>query len=927
MKPRSLSPSPSSILLAAAVIAGCLAAPSFAAASNPGTTELPDLPFEFYKLDNGLGVILLEDHSTPIVGVNIWYHVGSKNERPGRSGFAHLFEHMMFQGSEHQDDEYFGPLQKVGAQMNGSTAEDRTNYWEVVPRNHLERALLMESDRMGWLLPALTQEKLDNQRDVVLNERRQGEGRPYSVFWMNFNEMAYPKGHPYDHSVIGSPQDLKAATLEDVKDFFRTYYTPNNATLSIAGDFDSEQTKAWIEEYFGEIPPGPPVEEMKVWVPEVTQERRVRLEDRVKLPRVYYVWHTAPAYHPGDAELSLSGQILGRDKTGRLYQRLVHDTELAQDVSVRQDGGQISSTFVVTITLRPGTTIAQVEKVLDEELDRFRKSGPTDAELSRAQNSYESGFLERLQRVGGWGGKNDLLNRYNHYVGTPDYLRQDLSRYLDATPATVQEAFSRWIGAGRIVFEVHPVGHLAPAPAATVDRSVLPAGGPDPQFKVPELAHASLDNGLRIVVMEQNELPLVQARILFGSGATADPPALAGLCSLSADMLLEGAAGKNAVEFADALERLGSELRVSTTQDYTVLTLSSLHQNLDASLGLAADAVLRASFPAEEFAQERDHRILDIERESDDPNTIAEKVTRRVIYGDSNPYGRLAGGTAESVEAITLAEVRAFASSHFTPGNATLVVVGQVTPDEVYDLAERHLGGWQGAAPARTACPPPLKRTQREVYLVDKPGDSQSTISIAEPGVARNDPDWETIAVANRVLGGYFSSRLNLNLREDKGYTYGARSAFDASRDEGDFRMSGRVQTEVTAPAITEFLREFDDIQGPRPITEKELEAARSSIVLEYPARFETISEMAGALVNQIVNQLPEDELSVYPQRIEAVDLDAANAAAREYFHPDETAVIVVGDLAKIEEPIRELGLGPIHHLDAEGRDLDEQQP
>lgn len=881
--------------------------------------DLPDIPHEFYRLDNGLEVILHEDHSTPIVGVNIWYHVGSKNERPGRSGFAHLFEHMMFQGSEHQDAEYFGPLQSVGGLLNGSTSEDRTNYWELVPANHLERVLLMEADRMGWLLPAMTQEKFENQQDVVRNERRESEGRPYGIFWMNFNENFYPKGHPYDHSVIGIHEDLEAATLEDVKDFFRTHYTPNNATISIAGDFDPVETKAWIEKYFGPIPPGPPVEEVDIWIPEMTKEKRVVSEDEVQLTRIYFAWHSPPYYHDGDADLDLAAKVLGQGRTSRLYKRLVHQEKLAQDVSVFQGSQELSSAFIASVTVRPDADAARVEQVFDEEIARFRQEGPTSEELLRAKNDFEAGFIKGVQRIGSWGGKNDRLNRYNHHVGTPDYFRQDYERFTSRTGDTVRWAAERWLGPARMVYTIVPVGDLAPTQVADVDRTKLPEGAPEPEFTVPEIERETLDNGLEIAVMEHTELPLVEINLVLRGGLSADPGDLGGLADLSADMLLEGTKKRDKFEFESELEKLGTDLYVSTNDNYTVFALTTLEKHLDPSLELLAEAILLPAYPEKEFDLQKERRLVNIRREKDNPRTTSAKVTRRIIYGDGHPYCQIGTGTEESMNAITLSDVRNFAERHFTPGAATLVAVGDTNVKDLAKRVSRYFGKWSGEHSAEVAIPQPSDRSGRTVYLVDKPGDTQSTISIAHLGIPRNHPDWEKLYVANRVLGGFFSSRLNLNLREDKGYTYGVRSGTSAKIGVSAFSMTGRVQTEVTAPALVEFLKELEGIRAESPITQEELDFAKNNILMGYPREFETISQLAGAVTEQVVFGLPDDDLARYPKMIAEVDLDAANRIARDYFRPENVAIIVVGDVEKIEGTIRELELGSIRYADPDG--------
>ncbi len=894
-----------------------------ATAAAVPATELPDIPFEFYELENGLEVILHEDHSTPIVGINIWYHVGSKNEVAGRSGFAHLFEHMMFQGSEHQDNEYFGPLQSIGGTLNGSTSEDRTNYWEIVPSNHLERALMMEADRMGWLLPAMTQEKFENQQDVVRNERRQSEGTPYSSFWLNVNEHFYPKGHPYDHSVIGIHEDLENATLEDVKNFFRKYYIPNNATLSIAGDIDPEQTKKWVESYFAPIPPGEPVAEVSTWVPQMATEKRVRAEERVQLTRMNYLWHSPPLYHDGDADLDLAANALGGGRTSRLYRRLVHETKLAQSVHASQGSQQLSSIFSIDVTLSPGADREKLERIIDEEIAKFAAEGPTRDELERAKNGFEAGFIRGIQRIGSWGGINDRLNRYNHHVGTPDYFRQDHARYMSRTQDSVREAFARWAGPGRMIMTIEPFSEGRAVEIADVDRTTMPEGGETPVFDVPELSRTRLASGLELVVMEHSELPLVRLDLVFGSGTATDPLDRSGLCDLATSMLMEGTKKHDKFEFENELDFLGTNMNVWTDVDRSVVTVSTLSKHLGTSLDLLAEALTTPTLPEGEFDDAKDRRIVNLARESDDPQIVAAKVGRKLMYGADHPYGRLGTGTIETMEAISLEDVRSFLDTHITPGNATLIAVGDVSIQDLEKRVERALGQWKGAAPPPLALPKPEKRGERTVYLIDKPGDTQSTITISHFGLPRNHPDWEKVFVANRVLGGFFSSRLNLNIREDKGFSYGVYSFTAERKGTSMFVMGGRVQSEVTGPALVEFMKEFDGVAGGKPLTDGELEFAKNSILLGYPREFETVNQLAGALNDQVVYDLPDDELARYAERIAAADLDTVNEIAQAYYRPDDVAVMVVGDLSKIEESVRELDLGPIRYVDREGNLLD----
>ena len=913
---------PAPLRVLASVLVGLLATTAALAARPEKQSPIPHLDVSMYRLPNGLGVIFHEDHSTPIVGVNIWYHVGSGAERPGRTGFAHLFEHMMFQGSGHQDGEYIEEVQGMGGFVNGSTNEDRTNYLEVIPKSRLESVLLLEADRMGWLLDAMTDEKLANQKDVVRNERRESEGRPYSVFWLELNENFYPKGHPYDHSVIGAHEDLANATLDDVKDFFRTNYTPNNATLCLSGDFDPAQAKEWIEKYFGPIPSGPPVARVTAWIPEMEGEKRLHLQDRVQLPRLTWCWHTPAWYTEGDADLDLATSILGRGETSRLYKRLVHEEKLAQSVDFSQEGQQISSFAMLSVTLRPDADASRIERIVQEELDKFAASGPTAAELDRAQRTQEASFVRGLQRVGGFGGLDDRFNRYNHYVGTPDYLQQDWARYSSRTRATVKSTFAQWIGPDRLFADVVPfVG--GETTKSDVDRTKLPAPGPADTFQEPVVARRTLPNGMTFVSMAQHELPLVQLQLVFPSGSAAEPADREGLCDLAGSMHLEGTTKRDKFAFQNALEALGADMNVFSNQDRTIFSLQCLTDRLDESMALFAEALLTPSYPEAEFTDLKQRTLVNLKRQSDQPERIAGRVARKVLFGEGHPYSRTGDGTPASIDAIGMDDIRRFSDAYFTPGNATLVAVGDVDPDAVQRAFEKYLGGWSGAAPAATTIPTPNAPKGRTVYLVDKPGDSQSTLSIVQLGVPRNDPKWEETYVANRIFGGFFSSRLNLNLREDKGYTYGVRSTLAEAAGTGGLFVGGRVQAEKTAPALVEFLKEIDGAAGKRPFTPAELDFAKDSIVLAYPQQFETVWQLAGALSDQVIYGLPADAFARYPEKIAAVKLADANRTGKEFFHPNDLDIVVVGDLAKIEKSVTDLKLGTIVHLDREGNRIE----
>ena len=538
--------------------------------------ELPPLTIETFTLPNGLNVILHEDHDLPVVAVDVWYHVGSKNEKPGRTGFAHLFEHMMFQGSEHHDTDYFLPLQRIGGRVNGSTTEDRTNYWENVPSDQLELALWLESDRMGWLLPSMTQERLDNQRDVVKNEKRQGENNPYALVRQLLPPLLYPEGHPYHWTVIGSMDDLSAASLEDVKDFFRLYYAPNNASLCIAGDFDPAVARSLVEKYFGPIPAGQPVERVEAWVPALDGEHRALAEDKVDLARLYLTWHSPGYFQPGEADLDLLATILADGKNSRLYRALVHDRELAQDVRAFQSSSEICGSFDIQVTARPDVSLEAIEAAVDAELAKVREKGVTKDEVALAQSTYETGFVRRLQRVGGFGGIADLLNDYYTFAGDPDYLQKDMARYRAVTPASVRDWAQRTLlPHQRVVIGVVPQGTLK-ATDDVADRNDLPTSSGALNFTPPVVETATLDNGLEVALVHKTGLPLVGVALAVKSGWSSDPGAKPGTAAMTADLLDEGTKRHDALGLANAARALGADIRTRSSFDGTTIAMDLL---------------------------------------------------------------------------------------------------------------------------------------------------------------------------------------------------------------------------------------------------------------------------------------------------------------------------------------------------------------
>ena len=883
------------------------------AAAAPAV-EVPELKYEKYVLDNGLQVILHEDHSLPNVAVNVWYHVGSKNEKPGRTGFAHLFEHMMFQGSEHHDSDYFLPLQKVGGQVNGSTNNDRTNYWENVPADQLELALFMEADRMGWLVPAMTQEKLDNQRDVVKNEKRQGENRPYAKSRDLLLKLMYDEGHPYSWPVIGSMEDLSAASREDVAEFFRLYYAPNNASLCVAGDFDPAQARQWIAKYFGPIPPGKPVDRLEAWQPRLDGERRAVAEDAVELPRLFLQWHSPGWYQPGDAELDLLADIVASGKTSRLYKSLVYEQRLAQDVRAMQGSREMSGTFEVTATAAPGHTLAELEAAIDAELRALLARGVTAREVELARTRLVTGAVRDLQQIGGFGGKADRLNRYNVLVGDPGWLRQDLARYDRATVASVNAEARRVLDPERRgVLWIVPQGKLAAA-AEAADRSQLPPGGARGAFTAPAVQTATLPNGLKVHLVEKHDLPLVEVRLVVDAGWADDPAGRPGTAALTADMLDEGVKGRDALALSEAADALGAELRTESNFDGTQVSLNVLRDRLDAGLALLADVALRPTFPPADFERLRQSYRGRQQQESVNPQSQGLNEFQRRCFGDGHPYAQPASGlgTRQTLDALSRDDLAAFHQAWFVPGNAAVVVVGDLTLAGATAAATRAFGAWRAATvPARQPVPAPAPAGPRLV-VIDRPGAQQSVITGGYPGLAGTDPVYLATQVLNSAFGGQFASRINLNLREDKGYTYGVRSQFASYRQGGLFMITAPVQTNATAASISELLKEMTLMRGAKPLAGEELADSRNRLVQGFPQRFETFGGIARQLANLILAGLPLDDWRTYTDRVSALDEATLAGVVGRRLDPDRTVWVVVGDWAAIADGLRGLGLGEI---------------
>jgi zinc protease len=916
--------------------------PNASAQAAALATTRPQLKFEKYRLKNGLDVILSEDHRVPLVAVNLWYHVGPANERPGRTGFAHLFEHMMFEGSKHVGSKaHFRYLETAGASdINGTTDFDRTNYFETLPSNQLELALWLESDRMGFLLNTLDREKLANQRDVVRNERRQStEGEPYGLVEEELFHQLFPSNHPYYPSVIGSHRDIEAARLNDVREFFRQYYTPNNASLAIVGDIDPVHAKTLVEKYFGTLPPGPPVPKIAATTPPITAGRSSTVTDQVNLPRVYMGWLTPAIFSPGNAESELLAQILGGGKSSRLYKELVYKKQIAQDVQVENQSLLLGSVFELQATAKPGVKPEQIEQAIDHELARLRDEGPTQAELDRARNVTESRIIQRLERLGGFGGKADRLNMYNHYLSDPGYLPKDLERYDKVTTGSLKRVAQEQLKASaRAVVYGVPGKKVIDDPPRTKEeeekeaketsalaahendepwRANPPPPGLSSQLQLPAPASFRLENGLTVLLVEQHELPVVAANLVVLSGSDANPIDKSGLASFTAAMLQEGTTKRSPLQIADDAAQIGATLNTASNSDFSTVTVRTLKSTIDPGLDLVADLALRPKFEEKEIDRVRKQRLTQILQQRDDPFQTGLTVFNRAVYGTRHPYGYNELGTTASNQAITRAEMEGFWKAGYVPANSALVFAGDLTAPQARSLAQKYFGGWTGAA-TRNPAPKVEATASRSIYLVDKPGAPQSALLVGGVGVPRSTPDYAALEVMNSSLGGLFSSRLNMNLREQHGYTYGAFSRFFYRRGAGPYLAGSAIRTDATAPALEETLKELDHIRT-APLSADELKLAKGAVSLSLAGLFETSPQTASTAAELYVYDLPLDFYRRLPAQIDQVDAAQVAQVASKYVHPDSARIVIVGDRAKVEPEIRKLNLGPIELRNEEG--------
>ncbi|MTV53422.1 insulinase family protein [Massilia buxea] len=916
------------IVLAAGVAASlpsAIAAPVSAQAAAKTAApqydrKVYEIPYKKFVLQNGLTLLVHEDHSVPLVGVNIWYHVGSRNEKRGKTGFAHLFEHFFFNGSENYPHGFREAMDDLGANnRNGTTNTDRTNFFEDVPTPALERTLYLEADRMGFLGNYISKAMLERERGVVQNEKRQGENQPYGRVWQERSAKMYPYSHPYSWPVIGSMDDLNAASLDDIREWYRSYYGPNNAVIALAGDITPQAALALVEKYFGSIPPGPPLPRMAEWIPRFDRNLRDEMEDHVPQVRIYRSYHL-PGWRDGDTtRLGLLSDVLANSKSARLNRRLIDEKRLATAVSAGVDTSELASSFDIVVTVRPGVDPLDVEREVDAVLNTLLDKGPTPAELARVRAMTLSNFSRGIERLGGFGGRSDVLAESMTYGGSPDAYLKQLDIVGTAQPGQMKAAGDKWLRAHHYTMTVKPFAKLS-ATAGTLDRKLLPALGDAPDVKFPAMQRATLSNGLKVILLERHAAPIVNVALAVDAGVAADTPAKAGLASLTLELLDKGTARRDAFQMSDALESLGARLSTGTGTDLSLVRLQATAGQLAPSLALMAEAALTPAFPQDQFTLYQQRRLTQIAQEKAQPNGLAQRILPGLLYGKNNAYSLPASGIESAVSSLTRDDLVKWHADWFKPGSATVIVTGDTTMEKVKPMLEAAFGKWQaGTVPRKgVAIVPPT--AGKRIYLVDKPDAPQSTIVAGQISLPQGQPEDLAMEPVMQNFGGMATSRLNRNLRLDKHWSYGTNGRLSNVRGQRSFVVTAPVQTDKTTEAMAEVQKEIRAVAGERPIRGEEFTSIMRNMTSRLAGRFETINALEAAALETVNLGLPDDYWSRYASTLRALTEPQLAAAAGKFILPERLVWVIVGDLRKIEPKVRALGWGEVTVLDNDGK-------
>lgn len=958
--------------LIALSLAACATTPGDRSAAAPAALENPapaepasvaelvdavSIPYDRFELDNGLTVLVHTDRKAPVVAVSVWYAVGSKNEPEGKTGFAHLFEHLMFNGSENAPGDFFEPLQQVGAtDFNGTTWFDRTNYFQTVPTGALDRALMLESDRMGYLLGAVTQEKLDNQIGVVQNEKRQGDNQPYGLTEYEQLENLYPSGHPYHHSTIGSMDDLSGATLGDVKQWFKDHYGPNNAILVLAGDIDLATARAKVTKWFGAIPAGPEIAPVSAPVPDLPAPLAKTIFDRIATPRLYRMWAIPGLDNPDYLPLAMSGTVLGGLASSRLDNALVREQQLAVRVVARAEIFAQAGQFVVYADARPGVPQDVLAAALDAEIAKFMAEGPTQDELQRATTSYAAGQIRGLEQVGGFTGKAPTLAEGLLYQGNPSAYKVALQRAAAMTPAEVRSATSKWLSrpvfaltvepgerkeggenrGGFVTAPDGPAGGMQPAfyngPFAVqsasagaipqADRSTLPEMEELKPLDFPEIERATLSNGIEIYFARRDAVPVVNVELQLDAGYAADPKDRLGLQNMMLQLMNEGTTSLDSTELAIAKERLGASLYATADADATTVGLSAVAPNLPASLDLMADYVRNPAFRPTDLERVRAQQLTRISNELTDPGAIGQRALAPILFGPQHPYGIPPTGTGDPavVKTLTREELTDFHRVWIRPDTAKLFIVGDTTLAEAVRLLEASFGDWAAPgvpAPEKDFTAPIPQQTSR-IILINRPNSPQSVILAGRVLERKGTDDLLVLGSANEVFGGSFLSRINMNLRETKGWSYGVRSTLRQPLDRTSLLIYAPVQADRTGDSIAELRKDLSAYTDGRGVTPEELERLINGNVRQLPGRFETSRAVLGGIRNIVDYGRPDNYYETLADRYTGLTAEQLDAEAAASLRGEDLVYVIVGDAATVAPQLDQLGL-PVEIREAPG--------
>jgi zinc protease len=896
------------------------------------------IPYEKYKLDNGLTLIIHEDHSDPLVHVDVTYHVGSAREELKKSGFAHFFEHMMFQGSENvADEEHFKIITDAGGTLNGTTNRDRTNYFETVPANQLEAMLWLEADRMGYLLPAVTQKKFEVQRATVKNEKGQNyDNRAYGRFREVNAEALYPYAHPYSWLTIGKLKDLDRVNVSDLKKFFLRWYGPNNATLTVGGDVEPQKVVEMAEKYFGSIPRGPEVEEMNLEPVELEEDRYVSyVDNNIRFPALIFTYPTVPRYHKDEPALDFLAQILGTGRSSYFYQKFVKKQKAIQ-ASVFSSTSELAGEFTMLVLPFPGQTLSDFEEEMRQILQEFEQDGVSEEDLEKIKADYEADFINGLATVSG---KVSQLASYQTFAESPDFIQRDLQRYRDVTKEDITRVFNKYIkDKPAVIQSVLPSEEVEPAQADnftpdstgtnpfpqtdysgltynepsgdSFDRSTRPEAGPAPLVNVPEFWKMTMDNGMKVIGNNYTEIPIVNLQLTINGGHQMDAnnPKKAGLASLTASMMNESTENYSSEEISEELRKIGSSISISAGDDATNVNIRSLKKNLDRTMELAEEKLFRPAFDSTDFARLKNQQIEAIQSSYKNPSAIASQVYDRLIYGDNHIFSVPSSGIEETVNRIMLDDVKAFYESYYAPNVSELVVVGDIKQDAVMDKLA-FLKNWESKDATMPKLPEVKRPESTRVYLVDKKDAPQSQIRMGY----MTDMDYDATGeyykstLMNYPLGGAFNSRINLNLREDKGWTYGARSGFSSDDNPGPFTAFAGVKAAATDSSVSEFMKEITNYHE-NGITDDELIFMRNSIGQRDARSYEAPWQKAGFLREIMHYGLDESFVKEQRNIIDNITKEEINALANEHLKPEQMYILVVGDAQSHREKLEALG-------------------